>query len=231
MMSVSALPNVPPSTHPSTPATHTRDSDREHTQTQINPKIDTSKVNQTEKPYQISDEEQRATNKLAARDREVRAHEQAHQAAGGQYAGSASYTYQQGPDGKQYAVGGEVPIDAAPINGDPKATIEKMKQVKAAALAPAKPSGQDRKVAAMADAQAAKAQAELNATRGEEDDPAVSDKPLEGSLTQSLAEIGQRNESPDSGSSASTPSDLTTYASNAYRHQAATITNLVGNFG
>lgn len=87
---------------------------------------------------------------LKARDREVRAHEQAHQAVGGQYAGAASYTYQRGPDGNQYAIGGEVSIDISPVAGDPRATIEKMRIVRAAAMAPAQPSGQDRAVAAEA---------------------------------------------------------------------------------
>ncbi len=55
---------------------------------------------------QLSDEAQAAISKLSARDRVVRAHEAAHQAVGGQYAGAATYTYQTGPDGKQYAIGG-----------------------------------------------------------------------------------------------------------------------------
>ena len=231
MLSASTPSPVSASTFQSTTIAHAREAKELQAKPANTPNVDTSKVNKTENPYKVSDEEQRAINKLAARDREVRAHEQAHQAAGGQYAGSASYTYQSGPDGKQYAVGGEVPIDAAPINGDPKATIDKMRQVKAAALAPAKPSGQDRKVAAMADAQAAKAQTELNAKRSEEDDPAASRKPLAGSLVQSLAEIDQKEDPSDTESSASTPSDLSTYASNAYRHQAATFANLVGDLG
>lgn len=109
----------------------------------------------------LTDAEQEAVDELQARDREVRDHEQAHARVGGQYAGEPSYTYQTGPDNKQYAVGGEVPIDVAPIDGDPEATIEKMEIVKAAALAPAEPSGQDRKVAALADAQRLAAMAEL----------------------------------------------------------------------
>jgi hypothetical protein len=181
----------------------------------------------TDNPYKISDEDQRAVNKLKARDREVRAHEQAHQSAGGQHAGSASYSYQSGPDGRQYAVGGEVPIDAGAVEGDPRATIEKMRQVKAAALAPAKPSGQDRKVAAMADATAAKAQAELNAQRGQESDPAAPQGRLDGSLAQQLAEVRQHDEPSGFGSSASTAPDLSAYATNAYRHQASSIANLV----
>lgn len=98
----------------------------------------------------LDDAELRELDELKARDREVRAHEAAHQAAGGQYAGAASYTFQRGPDGVQYAVGGEVSISLTPIEGNPEATIEKMRTVRAAALAPAEPSGQDRAVAAEA---------------------------------------------------------------------------------
>jgi hypothetical protein len=98
---------------------------------------------------------------LKARDREVRAHEVAHQAVGGQYAGAISYVYERGPDGAQYAVGGEVSIDTAPVEGDPQATIEKMRTVRAAALAPAEPSPQDRAVAAQAMQLMLQAQSEL----------------------------------------------------------------------
>ncbi|KPQ28188.1 MAG: SprA-related family [Marinobacter excellens HL-55] len=98
---------------------------------------------------------------LKARDREVRAHEAAHQAVGGQYAGAMSFTYQRGPDGAQYAVGGEVPIDVSPVAGDPQATIEKMRVVRAAAMAPAQPSAQDRAVAAQAMQTMLQAQSEL----------------------------------------------------------------------
>lgn len=98
---------------------------------------------------------------LKARDTEVRIHEQTHAAVGGQYAGSPSYEYQRGPDGTNYAVGGEVQIDVAEIEGDPQATIEKMQTVRAAALAPAEPSGADRAIAADATQKLAAAQAEL----------------------------------------------------------------------
>ncbi|MBL4574992.1 MAG: hypothetical protein JKY51_02695 [Opitutaceae bacterium] len=125
---------------------------------------------------QLSDEAQAAVDKLSARDREVHAHEAAHQTAGGQYAGSASYSYQTGPDGKQYAVGGEVSIDASPISGDPAATIAKMRQIRGAALAPAQPSGQDRAVAAAAAAMSAQAQAELAAQKAEELNPSEPEK-------------------------------------------------------
>jgi len=105
--------------------------------------------------------EQQQIQELASRDREVKTHEQAHAAVGGQYAGSPSYEYQQGPDGRRYAVGGEVPIDVSKVAGDPQATLDKMNQVRAAALAPAEPSSQDRRVAAQASATAAEARREL----------------------------------------------------------------------
>ena len=103
---------------------------------------------------------------LSQREAEVHAHENAHSAVGGQYAGSASYTYQRGPDGVNYAVGGEVSIDVSVIPGDPAATLQKMQLVQRAALAPAEPSAQDRKVAALAAQQANQARAEL-ATQGD----------------------------------------------------------------
>ena len=74
----------------------------------------------------------------------------AHQVAGGAYTGGASYDYDVGPDGKRYAVAGEVPIDYGPVPNDPQATIEKMQTVIAAAMAPADPSPKDHQVAAQA---------------------------------------------------------------------------------
>lgn len=105
--------------------------------------------------------EQKQIQELKARDTEVRLHEQAHARVGGQYAGSPSYEYQRGPDGNNYAVGGQVMIDVAEIPGDPAGTIDKMQTVRAAALAPADPSGADRAIAADATQKQAAAQAEL----------------------------------------------------------------------
>ncbi len=105
--------------------------------------------------------EQQKLAELKKRDAEVRAHEQAHAAVGGSLAGAPSYQYERGPDGQQYAVGGEVPIDVSPVAGDPRATIDKMQQVRAAALAPAEPSGADRRIAAEAQQTLSQAQAEL----------------------------------------------------------------------
>jgi|WetSurMetagenome_2_1015567.scaffolds.fasta_scaffold113278_2 hypothetical protein len=111
---------------------------------------------------ELSKEEKKEVTELKKRDAEVKAHEAAHVAAGGQYVkGGASFEYQTGPDGQKYAVGGEVPIDVSPVSGDPSATIRKMQVVKAAAMAPAQPSGADVAIAAKASAEAGKAQAEL----------------------------------------------------------------------
>ena len=119
-------------------------------------------------PGDLTEEQQKMVQELKARDREVRAHEQAHAIVGGQYAGAPSYTYQSGPDGQQYAIGGEVSIDISPVDGDPEATIEKMQVVVAAALAPAEPSAQDRKVASIAQSQQAQAIADLMRLRADE---------------------------------------------------------------
>ena len=95
-------------------------------------------------------EKQRAITELVAIDREVRSHEQAHAAVGGQYAGSPTYSFVRGPDGLSYAVGGEVAIDTAPVPGDPEATLRKAQVIRAAASAPSEPSSQDMRVAAQA---------------------------------------------------------------------------------
>lgn len=97
---------------------------------------------------------------LAQRDREVRAHEQAHVAAGGPYAGAATYQLQRGPNGVGYAVAGEVPISTG-REATPQATLQKAQVVKRAALAPAEPSAQDRQVAAAATRLEAEARLEL----------------------------------------------------------------------
>lgn len=87
---------------------------------------------------------------LQQRDTEVRSHEQAHAAVGGIYAGQPQFDYEHGTDGKRYAVDGEVHIDVAVIPKDPQATMNKMKQVYAAAMAPMAPSAADIQVAAEA---------------------------------------------------------------------------------
>lgn len=105
--------------------------------------------------------EREQIQQLAARDREVRAHEQAHAAVAGQYGSSPTYSFVRGPDGVSYAVGGEVQIDTSPIPGDPEATLRKAQQLRRAASAPAEPSSQDGRVAALAAQMELQARAEL----------------------------------------------------------------------
>ncbi|NOY62712.1 MAG: hypothetical protein GXP10_06070 [Gammaproteobacteria bacterium] len=117
----------------------------------------------------LTEAEQSVVRELKARDVEVRAHESAHLSAAGSFAtGGPSFTYQRGPDGVNYSIGGEVGIDTSPVPGDPQATLEKARTIRAAALAPANPSGQDRAVAADASRMAAQAQAEIIAAAQQE---------------------------------------------------------------
>lgn len=99
---------------------------------------------------QLSVSDRQVLQQLKNRDREVRAHELAHVVAGGRYTSAAQFSYQRGPDGKLYAVGGEVSINNSKIPGDPRVTLLKAQTVSRAALAPANPSSQDRRVAAQA---------------------------------------------------------------------------------
>ena len=106
--------------------------------------------------------QQRQLQQLKNRDREVRAHELAHASVGGRYVTSGiNLQYQRGPDGRLYAVAGEVSIDTSEVPGDPQATLEKAQVVLRAALAPVDPSAQDRRVAAQAVALIQQARAEL----------------------------------------------------------------------
>ena len=116
----------------------------------------------------LTEEERQQVEHLKQRDREVRRHEQAHANAGGPYAGQPSYEYVSGPDGKQYAVTGQVSIDTGSVAGNPKATIRKMQTVKRAALAPMEPSSTDRAVAAAAEQAEREANLELRQHKAEE---------------------------------------------------------------
>ncbi|MCI4662713.1 MAG: hypothetical protein MRY63_12945 [Neomegalonema sp.] len=117
----------------------------------------------------LTQAELREVAELKARDRQVRAHEQAHATVGGQYASAPRYEYQVGPDAQRYAIAGHVMIDTAPVADDPEATVAKMEVVKAAALAPVDPSSADRQVAATADALRNQALAELFTRRRAEE--------------------------------------------------------------
>ena len=119
---------------------------------------------------QLAESEKEEIRKLKQRDTEVRAHEQSHRAAGGQYAGAVSLDYTRGPDGNNYATEGRVPIDLSAVKDDPAATIRKMQQIKRAALAPGDPSGADRQIASQAAQIEQQAQAELRETKNQQID-------------------------------------------------------------
>lgn len=108
----------------------------------------------------LSEDEQRLVKNLASRDSEVRAHEAAHQASGGGMTGAATYTYQQGPDGKMYAIGGEVSISMK-TGSSPQETIANARQIAAAAMAAGNPSPQDFSVASSARIMEMKAKQQL----------------------------------------------------------------------
>jgi len=131
---------------------------------QVTPKIDSSdkaqfsetnksasNVKEPSEPLDLSAQELRQVRELQSIDKRVRAHETAHlNAAAGIAKGGASFTTRMGPDGQQYAVGGEVSIDTAAIAGDPQATVFKARQIQQAAQAPLNPSAQDKAIAASA---------------------------------------------------------------------------------
>lgn len=125
-------------------------------------KSDNDSKDNKKDPNHLTTAQKEQVIKLKQRDTHVRAHEAAHLAAGGSVvSGGASYTYQKGPDGKMYAIGGEVPIHVAK-GSNPKETLAIARQLRAAALAPADPSPQDLKVAASASMMEAKAIQEIN---------------------------------------------------------------------
>jgi hypothetical protein len=124
-------------------------------------------VRENAESAQLTQEEQAEVRELQKRDREVHAHEAAHRAAAGSLASGGNYTYTRGPDGRSYAVGGEVSI-RMPSTDDPRERVRLAETVRRAALAPADPSPQDRQVAANASAMAAQARSEVQAVQREQ---------------------------------------------------------------
>jgi hypothetical protein len=115
----------------------------------------------------LTPEEQRQLSELQQRDREVKAHELAHKSVAGRYVTGGSFTYQSGPDGRRYAIGGEVTIDNSQGN-TPEETLRKAELIRRAALAPADPSPQDYRVASQANLMIAEARTEIRTERQEE---------------------------------------------------------------
>lgn len=178
----------------------------------------------------LTTEQQNQVRELKKRDEEVRAHEQAHAAVGGSYASAPKYTYTRGPDGKKYAVAGEVQIDTSPER-TPEATIRKMDIVIAAALAPAEPSSQDQAVARQAQQQRVQAQSELQEQRATERQervrPAEEGEDTDGALPSDLLAqvIGQASQAQGSLGGATGASQV---ASSAYSETASLVAQVFG---
>ena len=117
---------------------------------------------------QLTEAQQQKVTELQQIDRNVRAHEQAHMAAGhGVVTSGPNYTYTYGPDGKQYATGGEVGIDTA-YERKPEANIDKGIRIQAAALAPKDPSPQDYRVATVGEQMESTGRTDLRRQQAEE---------------------------------------------------------------
>ncbi|ODC04093.1 hypothetical protein BFW38_11690 [Terasakiispira papahanaumokuakeensis] len=170
-------------------------SDREKNVTQETADEETQRLKQEIAKLEL--EQARAIDQMRQRDQEVRTHERAHASAGGQWAGAPTYETEKGPDGRQYAVAGEVQIDTAPIADDPEATIEKMRTVMAAAMAPAEPSAQDRSVYAQAQATLAQAQMELAQQRSDGKETNRSDSDVKSSNNDEGQTPANNNETAD----------------------------------
>lgn len=98
---------------------------------------------------ELSREDQELVENLEARDAKVRNHESAHVMAAGGQASMPTYTYQTGPDGKNYAIGGSVNI-ATMTTGDSEQDARRANTAYRAAMATGEPSSQDMQTATRA---------------------------------------------------------------------------------
>ncbi|MEA2017581.1 MAG: putative metalloprotease CJM1_0395 family protein [Campylobacterota bacterium] len=87
----------------------------------------------------------RVLEKFKQADANIRSHEQIH-ASIGHTTAPIAYTYQEGPDGKMYAVGGHVKLDTS-IPDDPKAAAFKLDMLQKAASGPIDSSAADNTIA------------------------------------------------------------------------------------
>ncbi len=161
------------------------------------------------KNEELSAEEQREVQQLRARDREVRAHEQAHVAASGRIAVSGPrYSYDEGPDGKRYATGGTVNFQVPPANS-PEEEARLAAQLRRMALAPANPSGTDRAVAAGASAKESQARRETHKQKMEEVSEAdQANSTTAGQPGKQSDETGEKNKTADLFSRKLNPADI-----------------------
>lgn len=107
--------------------------------------IESNSLTNGAKPNQDQADFERVLAKFKNKDAQIRSHEQAH-ASIGHTTTPISYTYQQGPDGKMYAVGGSVRMDTS-MPDDPKAAAFKLDMLQKAATGPTDLSGADNTIA------------------------------------------------------------------------------------
>ncbi len=176
-----------------------REEDQEHEETQNIIKAEAEKREARKKEDKADNDEEAQVRKLEQTQREVIAHESAHQAAAGEFGGGVSYTYTEGPDGKRYITGGEVPIKLKQ-GSTPEETLRNMQQVQRAANAPEDPSSQDMQVAAKAAVIAAKARAQISRDDSEESHP---EKVAEGTPIFEAASQNDKQQDPAKNGAAS----------------------------
>lgn len=123
---------------------------------------------------ELTQQEQREVSELKMTDSQVKAHEHAHKAAAaGLSTSGPNYEYETGPDGKKYAVAGDVNVSYK-HSDDPEVNLRNAQQLRASALAPADPSSQDRKVAMQAEREIAQARQEIMEEQRQTDEQASS---------------------------------------------------------
>ncbi len=181
-----------PGTSPTDPSNPSKNNSKDESQ---EPSEQQSSSGGSPDDVALTEREMKIVLELKQTDTKVRQHEMAHIAAGGQYITSgATFQFKKGPDGVSYVVGGEVSIDTSEITGDPRATVAKMKQIQSAALAPADPSAQDRKVAAQASSLAVKALSDLMIQKtkqqaSNQEDQAFGDKKIAAGAYSKIEEV------------------------------------------
>jgi hypothetical protein len=157
-------------------APETSDQEKAQTKADTNRNKPTADSEASSPSAQLDTRQQEQIRRLKETDQRVRTHEAAHRSAGGGLVRGGSFSMTVGPDGRSYAVGGEVSIDTSP-GKTPEETQQKAQLIRAAALAPSDPSPQDRSVAASASQMAAEAQSEISQkSRAPEKDSSPSDE-------------------------------------------------------
>ena len=114
----------------------------EESQQQVQSKKDFYDNSSNPKNYDEEDYK-RVLEKFKNKDSQVKVHEQSH---AGLAVSGISYNYQQGPDGKMYAVGGSVRLDTSMPN-DPQAAQNKLDKLQKAAVSSSDPSAADLSIA------------------------------------------------------------------------------------